>query len=93
VTTERIDYYELVLQYGIHKMVEDSVDGLLLIQAWPGMTLPSPVRRAWQPLIDAATKPQDGPPVDPGGVSEWMAGEVKLGWPLPKRWRGAVPGS
>jgi transcriptional regulator with XRE-family HTH domain len=92
VTTERIDYYELVLQHGLNTMVEDSVDGLLLIQAWPEMTLPWPVRRAWQPLIDGATK-HEGPPVDPGGVSEWMAGEVKLGWPLPKRWRGAVPRS
>ena len=73
-------------------MVEDSVDGLLLIQAWPEMTLPVAVRRAWQPLIDGATK-HEGPPLDPGGMSEWMAGEVKLGWPLPKRWRGAVPRS
>jgi transcriptional regulator with XRE-family HTH domain len=92
VTSERIDYYQLVVQHGIHKMVEASVDGLLLIQAWPEMTLPLPVRRAWQPLIDGATK-HEGPLLDPGGVSEWMAGEVKLGWPLPKRWRGAVPRS
>jgi transcriptional regulator with XRE-family HTH domain len=93
VTTERIAYYELVVQHGMDKMVEDSVDGVLLIQAWPQMTLPSAVRRAWQPLIDEATKTHVGPPLDPGGVSEWMAGEVKLGWPLPKRWRGAVPRS
>jgi transcriptional regulator with XRE-family HTH domain len=91
VTSQRIDYYELVLQYGLAKMVEDSVDGLLLIQAWPQMTLPSALRRAWQPLIDGASKKQDGPPLDPGGVSAWMAGELKLGWPLPRRWRGAVP--
>ena len=39
--------------------------------------------------FDGATKPE-GPPLDPGGVSEWMAGEIKLGWPLPRRWRGAV---
>lgn len=92
VTSERIDYYQLVLQHGMEKMVEDSVDGLLLIQAWPEMALPSAMRRAWQPLIDAATK-HDGPPIDPGGVSQWMAGEIKLGWPLPKRWRGAIPPS
>jgi hypothetical protein len=89
VTSQRIDYYQLVVQHGMDKMAEDSVDGLLLIQAWPEMALPLPVRRAWQPLIDGATK-HDGPALDPGGVSEWMAGEVKLGWPLPKRWRGAV---
>ena len=51
------------------------------------------VRGAWQPLIDDATKTHEGPPLDPGGVSEWMAGELKLGWPLPKRWQGAVPRS
>lgn len=88
-TSQRIDYYQLVVQHGMDKMAEDSVDGLLLTQAWPEMTLPLPVRRAWQPLIDGATK-HDGPALDPGGVSEWIAGEVKLGWPLPKRWRGAV---
>lgn len=93
VPSERIDYYELVVQHGLNTMVEDSVDGVLLIQAWPQLNLPAAVRRAWQPLIDEATKSHDGPPVDPGGVSEWMAGEVRLGWPLPKRWRGAVPRS
>lgn len=72
-------------------MIQDSVDGLLLIQAWPDMTLHAAVRSAWQPLIDGATKSQDGRPLDPGGVSEWMAGEVNLGWPLPKRYRGAIP--
>jgi transcriptional regulator with XRE-family HTH domain len=92
VTSERIDYYQLVVQHGMAKMVEDSVDGVLLMQAWPEMNLPSPIRRAWQPLIDGATK-HEGPPLDPGGMSEWMAGEVKLGWPLPKRWRGTVQGS
>ena len=92
VPSERIDYYELVVQHGMDKMVEDSVDGVLLIHAWPQMTLPSAVRRAWQPLIDGATQ-HDRPPIDPGRVSEWMAREVKLGWPLPKRWRGAVPRS
>lgn len=93
VASERIDYYELVLQHGLNTMIEASVDGLLLIQAWPQLTLPAPVRSAWEPLIDEATKRHDGRPVDPGGVSEWMAGELRLGWPLPKRWRGAVPSS
>ncbi len=93
VTSERIDYYELVLQHGLHNMIEDSVDGILLIQAWPDLILPAAVRSAWQPLIDAATRSQDGKPIDPGGASEWMAGELKLGWPLPKRWRGAIPSS
>lgn len=89
--SERIDYYELVLQHGMDTTIEASVDGLLLIQAWPHMTLAEAVRSAWQPLIDTATRSQEGPPVDPGGVSEWLARELKLGWPLPKRWRGADP--
>jgi len=93
VASERVDYYELVLQHGLSTMIEASVDGLLLTQAWPHMTVPEAVRSAWQPLIDEATKSHDGRPVDPGGVSEWMAGELRLGWPLPKRWRRAVPRS
>jgi transcriptional regulator with XRE-family HTH domain len=93
VTDERIGYYELVLPHGLNTMIEASVDGLLLIQAWPRLNLPVPVRSAWQPLIDAAIKSPDGPPTDPGGVSEWMAGEVRLTWPLPKGWRGAIPRS
>lgn len=90
VTSERIDFYELAVQHGMCEMLEDSVDGLLLIQSWADLTLPDAVRRAWQPLIDGATASQEGRPRDPGGVSEWMAGEVKLGWPLPRQWRGAI---
>ncbi|MGN6250854.1 MAG: helix-turn-helix domain-containing protein [Marmoricola sp.] len=92
VTSERIDYYELVVQHGMTDMVEDSVDGLLLVQAWPEMTLPAPVRQAWQPLIDGAMK-HEGRHLDPGGVSEWMAGELRIRWPLPRKWRGPVPRS
>lgn len=87
VESERIDYYELVLQCGMDEMIEDSVDGVLLIQAWPKMTLPFAVRWAWQPLIDEATASQDGPPLDPGGVSAWMAGELGLEWPPSKKRR------
>lgn len=92
VPRERMDYYELVVQHGLAQMAEASVDGLLLIQAWPEMTLPAPVRRAWQPLIDGATT-HEGRHLDPGGVSEWIAGELKIRWPLPRQWRGPVPPS
>jgi transcriptional regulator with XRE-family HTH domain len=91
VTSERVDYYQLVVQHGMDKMLEDSVDGLLLIQAWSELNLPAPLRRAWQPILDSATESQGGPPLDPGGVSEWMAGEIRLRWPLPKRWQGTIP--
>ena len=85
--TERIDYYELLVQHGATPMIEGSVDGVLLIQAWPRMNLPEAVRAAWQPLIDAATASQDGPPQDPGGFNAWMANEIGVPWPLKKRRR------
>jgi transcriptional regulator with XRE-family HTH domain len=87
--TERIAYYELVLRYGLDDMLLDSVDGLLLIQAWPHMHLPEVIRAAWQPVIDAATASQDKPPRDPGGFSAQIAGEIGLAWPprTPRRRR------
>jgi transcriptional regulator with XRE-family HTH domain len=79
--TERIAYYELVLVHGFGDMLLDSVDGVLLIQAWPHMDLPEVIRAAWQPVIDAATASQDKPPRDPGGFSARIAGEIGLAWP------------
>ena len=79
--TERTEYYELVLVYGLDPMLLDSVDGVLLIQAWPHLNLPDVIREAWQPVIDAATAPQDKPPRDPGGLSARIAGEIGLAWP------------
>lgn len=85
--SERIEYYELVLQHGAVPMIEGSIDAILLIQAWPRMNLPEAVRTAWQPLIDAATGPQDGPLHDPGGLNAWIAKEIGVPWPLKKGWR------
>jgi transcriptional regulator with XRE-family HTH domain len=79
--TERIAYYELVLVHGFGDMLLDSVDGVLLIQAWPHMDLPDVIRAAWQPVIDAASASQDKPPRDPGGFSARIAGEIGLAWP------------
>ena len=78
---QRIEYYELVLVRGLGPMMLDSVDGLLLMQAWPHMKLPDVVRGAWQPVIDAATGSQDKQPRDPGGLSARIAGEIGLAWP------------
>jgi transcriptional regulator with XRE-family HTH domain len=78
---ERIAYYELVLVHGLDPMLLDSVDGVLLIQAWPHLDLPEVIREAWQPVIDAATASQDKPPHDPGGLSARIAGEIGLDWP------------
>lgn len=85
--TERIEYYERVLVHGLEQMLLDSVDGVLLIQAWPYMQIPDMVREAWQPVIDAATAPQDKPPRDPGGLSARIAGEIGLPWPPPAKGR------
>jgi transcriptional regulator with XRE-family HTH domain len=84
---ERIEYYELVLRHGSAPMIEGSVDGVLLIHAWPRLNLPEVVRTAWQPLIDAATRPEDGPLLDPGGLNAWIAKEIGVAWPLKKGWR------
>jgi transcriptional regulator with XRE-family HTH domain len=83
--TQRIEYYELVLVRGLGPMILDSVDGVLLIQAWPHMKLPDVVREAWQPVIDAATASQDKQPRDPGGLSARIAGEIGIAWPPPPR--------
>ena len=80
--------YELALVHGSGQMLLDSVDGVLLIQAWPHMHLPDVVRAAWQPLIDAAAASQDKQPRDPGGLSARIAGEIGVAWPpLAKRRR------
>jgi transcriptional regulator with XRE-family HTH domain len=81
--TQRIEYYELVLVRGLGPTILDSVDGVLLMQAWPHMKLPDVVREAWQPVIAAATASQDKQPRDPGGLSARIAGEIGIAWPPP----------
>jgi transcriptional regulator with XRE-family HTH domain len=78
---QRIEYYELVLVHGSHTMIRDSVDGVLLVQAWPHMRLPDVVRVAWQPAIEAASAPQDVEPRDPGGLSAEVADAAGIAWP------------
>jgi transcriptional regulator with XRE-family HTH domain len=78
---ERIGYYELALVHGFVDMLLDSVDGVLLIQAWPHMNLPAVVSEAWQPVIDEAAASHDKPPRDPGGLSARIAGEIGIAWP------------
>lgn len=84
---QRIAYYERVLVHGLDTQIEDSVDGVLLVQAWPDMDLPEVVRRVWQPAIDAATATADLPPRDPGGLSARVAANVGVRWPPPARRR------
>jgi transcriptional regulator with XRE-family HTH domain len=51
---DRIRFYELVLCEGSEDMILWSVDGALLVDAWPDLDLPKPVREAWKPVVRAA---------------------------------------
>ena len=82
---QRVAFYERVLVRGLPEQMEDSVDGVLLTQAWPDLDLPEVVRRVWQPAVDAATTWADRPPRDPGGVSAKLAARVGIRWPPPTR--------
>ncbi|GAA4726233.1 hypothetical protein GCM10023350_06200 [Nocardioides endophyticus] len=85
--TERIGFYELLLQHGAPPMIEGAVDGVLLIQAWARMSLPEAIRTRWQPLIDATTATQKGPLHDPGRFNAWMANEIGVPLPVKRRRR------
>ena len=86
VEAERIDYYEWVIRRGFTQLMLESVDGVLLMQVWDRMNLPTVIREAWQPVIDAATASQDMAPRDPGDFSAWLAKEVGVEWrPIRKR--------
>jgi transcriptional regulator with XRE-family HTH domain len=50
---QRARVYEIVLREGTGQDISDYVDGALLVDLWPDLILPAPLRRAWQPLIDA----------------------------------------
>jgi len=56
---DRIRAYELVLREGTPIDIEAIVDGVLLCEAWPDLTLPRPLRAAWNPLVHAEQKPSD----------------------------------
>ena len=56
---DRLRAYELVLREGTPSDIEAIVDGVLLCEAWPDLTLPRPLRTAWAPLIPAKDDPTD----------------------------------
>lgn len=47
--------YEIVLREGTPQDILRYVDGALLVDLWPDLTLPRDIRAAWQPLITQAT--------------------------------------
>jgi transcriptional regulator with XRE-family HTH domain len=51
---QRARVYEIVLREGSADDIRQYIDGVLLADLWPVLVLPGPVRREWQPLIDAA---------------------------------------
>ena len=87
---ERIEFYELVLCHGTDEVLVETVDGALLVEAWPSMRLPDSVRAAWQPLIDQAKSALHDPPRDPAGFSARIAAEIGMAWPRKTR-RDAAP--
>lgn len=70
---ERWGVYSYLLRKGVPLWIYRWVDGALLVDLWPELDLPDPVRAAWQPLIDGA---RDGPVEDPIHVSH---GHIRKG--------------
>lgn len=51
---QRARVYEIVLREGNAEDIGEYIDGTLLADLWQVLILPVQLRRAWQPLIDAA---------------------------------------
>ncbi|MBS1265816.1 MAG: hypothetical protein MAG471_01674 [Acidimicrobiaceae bacterium] len=49
---QRLRAYEIVLREGVPRDITETVDSVLLCDAWPDLVLPGELRVAWQPLID-----------------------------------------
>jgi transcriptional regulator with XRE-family HTH domain len=89
--SERIAFYEWVIGRGVPQLMLESVDGVLLMQVWDRLDLPTLIREAWQPVLDAATASQDTAPRDPGGFSAWLAGEAGIEWRPVRRRKPSQP--
>lgn len=53
IRRQRARLYEIVLREGIQADIDRYVDGALLVDIWEELVLPTRIRNAWQPLIDA----------------------------------------
>ena len=62
VREERRRVYGYLLRESVPVWIYRWIDGALLVDVWDELTLPEPLRRAWQPLIDDA---RNGPIEDP----------------------------
>ncbi|WP_165807113.1 helix-turn-helix domain-containing protein [Nocardioides currus] len=56
---DRIQFYQLVLAIGFPEMIQEVVDGALLVDLWEELTLSDAIREAWDPLITAAKGRRD----------------------------------
>ena len=50
---DRIGFYSLLLVHGTPEMIEQAIDGALLVDVWRDLKLPKPIREAWAPLIES----------------------------------------
>lgn len=48
---QRHRVYEIVLREGQPEDILAYVDGALLVDAWPELVLPAPIRRAWERVV------------------------------------------
>lgn len=64
---DRARVYEIVLTEGGPEDILTYVDGVLLVDLWPDLVLPSTVRRAWGPLADR--------PIAGEYAAYWLAGD------------------
>lgn len=62
VREQRVGAYAQLIRRGLPQQMIRWIDGGLLVDAWTELDLPVPVRRAWAPAIEVATRPvvEDG---------------------------------
>lgn len=53
---DRKRLYEILLLEGTDEMILRWVDGALLVDLWPELELPAPIRRRWAPVVRAASR-------------------------------------
>ena len=56
---DRIRFYELMLTHGLPEMIQEVVDGALLVDVWRELTLSDSIRKAWDPMITGAKGRRD----------------------------------
>ncbi|MEM8922365.1 MAG: helix-turn-helix transcriptional regulator [Actinomycetota bacterium] len=60
-TRQRRRAYEIILREGVPEDIESIVDGLLLVDLWSELVLPTELRQAWCPIVDSMVGTPDAP--------------------------------